>query len=172
MYCEKCTNVPFGTNGLNQYLFCLFFSSRKWHVYFYFYYTIFLFLFLSILSRPLLPVLYDGHEVEVYLALLVLHHPCLDHWPGQNPPNSSCAPTVNPRILLPGLCQRRVFKRLFPSAFRPSNKSTSKTSGRQSWALEVFFNFFNNKKWFFPFFIKSIWLGVGFLNRTGAAIGY
>ena len=42
----------------------------------------------------------------------------------------------------------------------------------QSWALEVFFNFFNNKKLFFAFFIKLIWLGVGFLNRTGAKIGY
>ena len=32
--------------------------------------------------------------------------------------------------------------------------------------------FFNNKKWFFSFFIKLVWLGVGFLNRTGAEIGY
>ena len=39
-------------------------------------------------------------------------------------------------------------------------------------ALSVFFNFFNNKKWFFAFFIKFIWLGVGFLNGTGAEIGY
>ena len=42
----------------------------------------------------------------------------------------------------------------------------------QSWALSVFLNFSNNKKWFFPFFIKLIWLGVGFLNRNGAEIGY
>ena len=42
----------------------------------------------------------------------------------------------------------------------------------QSWALEVFLNFFNNKKLFFAFLIKLIWLGVGFLNRTGAEIGY
>ena len=35
-----------------------------------------------------------------------------------------------------------------------------------------FFNFFTNKKLFFVFFIKLIWLGVGFLNRTGAEIGY
>ena len=42
----------------------------------------------------------------------------------------------------------------------------------QSWALSVFLKFFNNKKWFFAFFIKLIWLGVGFLNRTGAEIGY
>ena len=41
----------------------------------------------------------------------------------------------------------------------------------QSWALDVFLNFFNNKKWFFAFFIKLTWLGVGFLNRTGAEIG-
>ena len=42
----------------------------------------------------------------------------------------------------------------------------------QRWALSVFFIFFNNKKWFFPFFIKLVWLGVGFLNRTGAEVGY
>ena len=28
------------------------------------------------------------------------------------------------------------------------------------------------KNEFVPFFIKLIWLGVGFLNRTGAEIGY
>ena len=42
----------------------------------------------------------------------------------------------------------------------------------QSWALPVFFNFFNNKKLFFAFFIKLIRLGVGFLYRTVAEIGY
>ena len=42
----------------------------------------------------------------------------------------------------------------------------------QSWALSVFLNFFNNKKWFFLFFTKLIWLGVGFFNRTGAEMGY
>ena len=31
----------------------------------------------------------------------------------------------------------------------------------QSWALSVFFNLFTNIKWFFSFFIKWIWLGVG-----------
>ena len=36
----------------------------------------------------------------------------------------------------------------------------------QTWALLVFLNFFHKKKWFFAFF----WLGVGFLNRTGAEI--
>ena len=41
----------------------------------------------------------------------------------------------------------------------------------QSWALEVFFNFVTNKKWFFAFFIKLIWLEVGFLNMTGAEVG-
>ena len=41
-----------------------------------------------------------------------------------------------------------------------------------SWVLPVFFNFFNNKKWFFAFFSKLIWLRVGFLNRTGGEIGY
>ena len=34
------------------------------------------------------------------------------------------------------------------------------------------FYFFNKKKWIFVFFIKLIWLGVEFLNRTGAEIGY
>ena len=42
----------------------------------------------------------------------------------------------------------------------------------QSWALSVFLNFFKNKKWFLCIFIKLIWPGVGFLNRTGAKIGY
>ena len=35
----------------------------------------------------------------------------------------------------------------------------------------VFFNFSNNKKLFFAYFIKFNLLGVGFLNRTGAEIG-
>ena len=38
--------------------------------------------------------------------------------------------------------------------------------------FRYFLNFFNNKKWFFAYFIKLIWLGVGFLNRTGAENGY
>ena len=42
----------------------------------------------------------------------------------------------------------------------------------QGWALSVFFNFFNNNEIFFARFIKLIWLGVGFLNKTGADIGY
>ena len=42
----------------------------------------------------------------------------------------------------------------------------------QSWALPVFFNFFTNKKWFLVFFMKLIWLGVVFLSRNGAEIGY
>ena len=46
------------------------------------------------------------------------------------------------------------------------------TEFKQSWALSVFFHFFNNKKWFFAFFIKLIWLGVCFLNKTGAEIDY
>ena len=46
------------------------------------------------------------------------------------------------------------------------------TAGKQSWALSIFFIFFNNKKWYLAFFIQLIWLGVGFLNRTGAKIGY
>ena len=40
------------------------------------------------------------------------------------------------------------------------------SSNKQSWALSVFFNFFNNKKKiYWIFFIKLISLGVGFLNR-------
>ena len=43
----------------------------------------------------------------------------------------------------------------------------------QSWALSVFFIFFNNKKKLFvAFFSKLIWLGVGFLNKIGAETGY
>ena len=34
------------------------------------------------------------------------------------------------------------------------------------------FDSFNNKKWFFAFFIKLTRLGVGYLNKTGADIGY
>ena len=50
-------------------------------------------------------------------------------------------------------------------------KARSPDSWLQSWALEVFLIFSNNKS-FFAFFIKLIWLGVGFLNRTGAEIGW
>ena len=32
------------------------------------------------------------------------------------------------------------------------------------------FKFFDNKKWYFALFLKLTWLG--FLNRTGAEIGY
>ena len=42
----------------------------------------------------------------------------------------------------------------------------------QRWALSLFFNFFTNKKWFLASFIKLIWLGVVFLSRNGAEIGY
>ena len=52
-----------------------------------------------------------------------------------------------------------------PSRFRP-------LWAQSCWALSVFYNFFNNKKDLFVFFIKLIWLGVGFLNRTGGEIGY
>ena len=34
------------------------------------------------------------------------------------------------------------------------------------------FNFFNNIKLIFAFFIKLIYLGVAFLHRTGEEIGY
>ena len=37
--------------------------------------------------------------------------------------------------------------------------------------LRCFFNFFNHEKWLFEFVIKSICLGGGFLNRTGAETG-
>ena len=41
------------------------------------------------------------------------------------------------------------------------------------WPLEVFLNFFNNKKMIFCLFyhFNLICLGVGFLNRTFAEIG-
>ena len=43
----------------------------------------------------------------------------------------------------------------------------------QSWALEVFLNFFNNNKLFFKIFYQVNLTGSGFfLNRTGAEIGY
>ena len=35
-----------------------------------------------------------------------------------------------------------------------------------------YFLIFSKKKNFFAFIIKLIWLGEGFLNRTGAEIGY
>ena len=37
--------------------------------------------------------------------------------------------------------------------------------------ISVFFYFLNNKTWFFTFLIKLIWMGIYFLNRTGAEIG-
>ena len=55
---------------------------------------------------------------------------------------------------------------------RQEEASVCNFQGAQRWALEVFFNFLNNKKWLFALFIKVIWLGVGFLNGTGAEIGY
>ena len=63
---------------------------------------------------------------------------------------------------------------LWPTApaFSMSRYSEGRRLTVQSWALEVFFNFFNNEKLLFAIFIKLIWLGVGFLNRTGAEIGY
>ena len=42
----------------------------------------------------------------------------------------------------------------------------------QSWALAVFFYFSIIKMILFAFFIKLICLGVDFLNRNGAEIGY
>ena len=36
------------------------------------------------------------------------------------------------------------------------DERTGSTFAAQSWALEVFLNFFNNKKWFFAFFIILI----------------
>ena len=51
-------------------------------------------------------------------------------------------------------------------------KFKSWTLSRHSWALAVFFNVFNFKNYIFAFFIKLIWLGVDFLNRNDAEIGY
>ena len=53
---------------------------------------------------------------------------------------------------------------------KEDGKLIIKSWNKQSWALSVFFNFFNSKKWFLAFFIKLIWLGVGFFNKTGAEI--
>ena len=36
----------------------------------------------------------------------------------------------------------------------------------------IFSFLFTNKTWFFAFFLKLIWPGVGFLNRIGAEIGF
>ena len=49
---------------------------------------------------------------------------------------------------------------------------TSRSYMARAGHVPYFFNFFTNKKWFFAFFIKFIWLGVGFLNMTGAEVGY
>ena len=59
-------------------------------------------------------------------------------------------------------------------SFRWGSRFRSKGQSFNSaeWALSVCFNFFSNKKRFFAFLIKLIWLGVSFLNRTGAEIGY
>ena len=46
------------------------------------------------------------------------------------------------------------------------------SDSEQSWALLVFFIFSIIKNYFVAFFTKLIWLGVGFLNRTSAEIGY
>ena len=42
----------------------------------------------------------------------------------------------------------------------------------QSWALAIFINFLNDKNYIFCIFYLLIWLGVDFLNRNGAVIGY
>ena len=72
---------------------------------------------------------------------------------------------------------RLAWKRHLDQHCRTAGPQKAPTSSQwpwklQSWALSVFFHFFTNKKWFFAFFIKLIWLGMGFLNRTGAEIGY
>ena len=70
--------------------------------------------------------------------------------------------------------KEKIFLKVFSRAGQTPKKCSLLTqlSAYQSWALLVFFHFFNNKNWFFSFFIKLIWLWVGFLNRTGAEIGY
>ena len=48
----------------------------------------------------------------------------------------------------------------------------SMSSESQSWALEVFFIFFNNKKGFFFIFYQVNLTGSGFFIKTGAEVGY
>ena len=43
---------------------------------------------------------------------------------------------------------------------------------KQTWALSDFLIFSKIKNDCFAFFIKLIWLGVGFLNRIGEETGY
>ena len=54
------------------------------------------------------------------------------------------------------------------------DKNLAKVKWRLFTELGTFgmFNLFNNQKWFFAFFSKLIWPGVGFFNKTGAEIGY
>ena len=81
----------------------------------------------------------------------------------------------NPRI-----CQALVF--LFnnknPRAARLWSRAYPRHPRRWHWPVardghfRYFLIFSLIKKWFFAFFIKLIWLGVGFLNRTGAEVGH
>ena len=82
------------------------------------------------------------------------------------------------KIISVGIPTYAGMKTGFYADFSPRNRfsrrhrSECRQKKIQSWALSVFFNFFNNKNDFFAFFIKLILLGVGFLNRPGAEIGY
>ena len=81
--------------------------------------------------------------------------------------------TEKPKV--PSSAWPDLFETKWTNKVRPKNQVIIGNWGRflsQSWALSVFLNFFNNKKWFLAFFIKLSWLGVGFLNMTGAEIGY
>ena len=49
------------------------------------------------------------------------------------------------------------------------HEGARRVSGKK---LSVFWIFSIIKKRIFSYFIKIVWLGVGFLNRTGADIGY
>ena len=53
-------------------------------------------------------------------------------------------------------------------SYQPRIQSNSRT---EPGTFGIFY-FFNSKNWFFAFLTELIWLGVGFLNRTGAEIGY
>ena len=86
--------------------------------------------------------------------------------------HSSKATTANNR----GWKKRGSFwllKNKNPQKFVPHPHPPTHTAPtHRNWTLSVFFNVFNNKKSFFAFFIKLIWLGVGFLSRTGAETGH
>ena len=61
---------------------------------------------------------------------------------------------------------------MFESAVNNINWVVIKRGTYGPFRYFLIFPFFTNKKWFFALFIMLLWQGVGFLNRTGAEIGY